>query len=244
MTRGTEMYKYDLHALTADFTYGGRADISAEEAVEAHINAGYSGLVLTNPWGKKIFSDPSHEGKDIKQLAEEFLAAYEKIKTAAGNALDIFLGAEATVECANGNFLLYGITPEFLLEYEPDRADKDWFSDFASYVHSRGDVLIYQATPFAPWSVVVDFSEEKKERMADGLEVYNHRRADICCNHFAAARAAHYGVGAVSGSDLSYTGGGIGGGILTEEPIASNADLVAVLKNRKYFLASEENKNV
>ena len=238
------MYKYDLHSLTADFTYNGRSDISAEETVEVHILAGYRGMVLTNPWGKKIFSDPSHDGKHVKQLAEEFLAAYEKIKTAAGNALDIFLGAEATVECANGNFLLYGITPEFLLEYEPHRADKDWFSDFASYVHSKGDVLVYQASPFAPWSVVVDFSEEHPERMADGLEVYNHRRADVCCNHFAAARAEHYNVGAVSGSDLSYRGGSVCGGILTEKPITSNADLVSVLKNRKYILVGEENKNV
>ena len=30
------MYKYDLHSLTADFTYSGRSDISAEE-IEALI---------------------------------------------------------------------------------------------------------------------------------------------------------------------------------------------------------------
>lgn len=240
------MYKYDLHSLTADFTYSGRSDISAEETVEAHIAAGYRGMVLTNPWGKKVFSDAAHEGKEIKQLAEEFLSAYEKLKTAAGNSLDVFMGAEATVECANGNFLLYGITPDFLYNYNPASADRNWFSEFASYVHSRGDVLLYQAAPFAPGSIVVEFSEKDKhpELTADGFEVYNHRRADICCNHFAADRAEYFELGCVSGSDLSYSGGSLGGGILTEAQITSDADLVSVLRSKKYLLAEEAKKNV
>ena len=236
------MYKYDLHSLTADFTYSGRSDISAEETVEAHIAAGYRGMVLTNPWGKKVFSDAAHEGKEIKQLAEEFLSAYEKLKTAAGNSLDVFMGAEATVECANGYFLLYGITPEFLFDYNPSRADRDWFSEFASYIHSRDDVLLYQAAPFAPGSIVVEFSEKDKhpECTADGFEVYNHRRADICCNHFAADRAEYFDLGCVSGSDLSYSGGSLGGGIATDVPITSNTELVSVLRNREYRLIKEE----
>jgi len=134
----------------------------------------------------------------------------------------------------------------FLFDYNPSRADRDWFSDFASYIHSRDGVLLYQAAPFAPGSIVVEFSEKDKhpECTADGFEVYNHRRADICCNHFAADRAEYFDLGCVSGSDLSYSGGSLGGGILTEAQITSDADLVTVLRSRKYLLAEEAKKNV
>ena len=236
------MYKYDLHALTADFTYSGRADISAEETVEAHINAGYSGLVLTNPWGNKVFRDKQHAGKSIKALGEEFIAAYEKLKSVAGSDLVVLLGAEMSVPSASGDFLIYGLTPEFILEYDRAISDARWFTDFIINMHSSGDILVYQAAPFANGAVIVDLNGKEKYalRTIDGLEVYNHCKAATCSNDFVEIRAEYYGVGGVSGSDLSHTGENVGGGIITKDPIMSNADLLNVLKSREYSICRGE----
>lgn len=228
------MYKYELHLQTKDFAPKFSDAPSAEEVVEKYIDAGYSGLVLTNPWGKSVFENEAYAEKDIKKLGEEFVSAYEKLKIAAGNDLTVLLGAEVTtVTHVPGDFLIYGVTPEFILDFEEEKADPIYFSDFIKYVHSKGDMLVYQASPFAPGSIFLDYDD------VEGLEVYNHRKADICRDFFACERAEYYGMGSISGSDLCYSGGSIGGGIATEAPITSNTELVSVLKSREYRLIKE-----
>ncbi|MBR6557543.1 MAG: hypothetical protein IKT70_00870 [Clostridia bacterium] len=236
------MYKYDLHALTSDFTYSGRSSISAEETVVAHIEAGYSGIVLTNPWGNKVFSDEQHAGKSMRTLGEEFISAYEKLRSVAGNDLVVLLGAEMSVPSASGEFLIYGLTPKFILEYDRTISDAMWFTDFITNLHSSGDILVYQAVPFANGSVIIDLNGKDKHplRTIDGLEVYNHCKADVCSNPFAQARAEYYGVGGISGSDLSHSGENVGGGIITKSPILSNDDLLTVLKSRDYSICKGE----
>ena len=91
------MYKYELHLATSDFAVGDRAGITAEEAVEKYIEAGYDGVVLTNQWGYKIYNE-----YEPLEAAEGFLSAYEKFKSAAGKDLRVFMGAEITMaRCTN-----------------------------------------------------------------------------------------------------------------------------------------------
>jgi len=231
------MYKYELHLATSDFAVGDRAGITAEEAVEKYIEAGYDGVVLTNQWGYKIYNE-----YEPLEAAEGFLSAYEKFKSAAGKDLRVFMGAEITMARCTNDYLFYGIDEDFINNFDPHSVYIDPMYEMFAYFHKRSDVLIYQAHPFLPWgrNVQTEYLEvpniRPHEYCIDGLQVYNGSKADRCNNEIAFDWALHYNAGMISGSDIFDKNGTIDGGIVTEQPIENNEQLVSVLKNREYKL--------
>ncbi|MBR5453653.1 MAG: hypothetical protein IKV54_06200 [Clostridia bacterium] len=239
------MYKYELHLSTRDFAPKHSDAPGAQQTVEAYLAAGYTGVVLTNPWGYEPFKRPDYIYKTAKQLVAEYLESYYRLKDAAGDDLDVFLGAEVTVRQCLNEYLVYGLTPEKLEEFDLSGiyAIKN-IPDIFKRIHSLGDVLIYQAHPFMPYSRVVEEVYQLRphvrplEQRIDGMEVYIAKDEEKA-NHFLARKwARDYNTPTISGSGYCQTGDRIAGGIATEEKIKDNADLVRILRSENYKLIS------
>lgn len=239
------MYKYELHLSTADFAPKYSDAPTAGQIVEEYLAAGYTGIVLTNPWGYRPFKRADYIYKTPRQLVEEYLEGYYKLKDAAGKELDVFLGAEVTVRQCLNEYLVYGLTPEKLKDFDLSGiyALKK-IPDIFERIHSLGDVLIYQAHPFMPYSRVVEEVFQLRpavrpaEKRIDGMEVYIAKDEDKA-NHFLTRKwARDYNTPTISGSGYCQVGDRIAGGIATEEKILDNADLVRILREEKYKLIS------
>ncbi|MBR6557541.1 MAG: hypothetical protein IKT70_00860 [Clostridia bacterium] len=239
------MYKYELHLSTKDFAPKYSDAPSAEEVVENYLKAGYSGIVLTNPWGYQPFKRSDYIYKSPKQLTEEYLEGYYKLKNVAGKELDVFLGAEVTFKHCTNEYLVYGLTPEKLAEFDLSGIySLKKIPDIFARIHALGDVLIYQAHPFMPYSRVVEEVYQLRpavrplEQRIDGMEVYIAKDEEKA-NHFLTKKwARDYNTPTISGSGYSSVGDRIAGGIATEEKIKDNSDLVKILSNEEYKLIS------
>ncbi|MBO4220565.1 MAG: hypothetical protein J5933_06555 [Clostridia bacterium] len=237
------MYKYDLHVQTSSFAPKYHDAPDAGRVVEAYLEAGYTGIVLTNPWGYIPFKRDDYIFKSPEELADEFMSAYEELKEKAGKDLDVFLGAEVTFRHCVNEYLFFGLDREYLDEFDYlcIYALKST-PDIIKRMHQRGNVLIYQAHPFMPYSRVFEeiyqmrYSHIDRQEKIDGLELYIEHDADKA-NHFLARRwVDHYKTPVISGSGFSRTGDKVGGGIETEERIRDNSDLLRILRSEKYRL--------
>ena len=75
----------------------------------------------------------------------------------------------------------------------------------------------------------------------DGIEVYNAHARHNSRNDLAEMWAARYDLLPISGSDVHHDYDLPGGGILTDEPITDMAQLMQILRERRYTLLREGN---
>jgi len=88
--------------------------VPAAEAVKVHRDAGYDGLVVTDHFGGYPLDD--FPGSP-REKVERFLVGYWLAKEAGEKyGVKVFFGAEPRLEEGPEDFLIYGLTPEFLLE--------------------------------------------------------------------------------------------------------------------------------
>ena len=77
--------------------------------------------------------------------------------------------------------------------------------------------------------------------LLDGVEVFNGSISHSPFRGEIATRwAEHYGLIQTSGSDLHHPDKPISGGILTNEPITTNEQLLAVLRSRDYQILRDD----
>ncbi len=212
-------YKTELHMHTLEVSVC--AKLTAAEMADLYIEAGYHTVVITNH-----YSPTTAEAMGANWCVDRYLEGYRKMKDHAKDKLTVLLGAELRFEEMLNDYLLYGVTEEFLYAH-PD-LHKMNLKDFYPLAHENG-ILVIQAHPFRNGMTV------RNPKLLDGVEVFNMHTAHFR-NQMALEWARHYGLLGTSGSDLHSQVYPMGGGILTDAPIESNEDLVRVLKERSAIL--------
>lgn len=210
-------YKTELHAHTREVSPC--ADLSVEEVTERYIAAGYSTLVLTNHYCDYVMENA---GETWEERINHYLSAYHAMKEYAGNRLCILLGCELRFTENQNDYLIYGLTEEFLREH-PD-LHKMTLKSFSEFSRKSG-LLLFQAHPFRNRMTVMP------PKYLDGIEVFNGHHGHDSRNQVADLYARRYGLLRCSGSDFHHVSSVESAGILTDEPVTSMDRLVEILKS-------------
>ena len=214
------MYQYELHCHTAGVSKCAHA--SPEEGAQIYIEAGYSGVVVTNHFNKYTFEDLP-EGTTWDQVIDHYLSGWQRFRDAAGDRLTVLLGMEIRFDQNEDDYLVYGLTEDFLRGH-PEIIDMT-VGEFSPLARQEG-MLLYQAHPFRNGMTVTDPS------LLDGIETYNGNLSHDSRNDIAMMWAEKHGLLQSSGSDFHDPGLRYRpqSGILTREPIRSQEELLAALR--------------
>lgn len=220
-------FKTELHCHTKEISPC--SNESFEEVVEKYIENGYTTLVITNHarswhWENMVPGDTWEEKVDA------YFDVVNRASEYAGDRLNVLGGMEISFDGDPNDYLVFGITPEQLLSV-PEYY-KTSLGDFHSFAAENGFVII-QAHPmrFGMMTANVDW--------LDGYEIYNGHIHQHSHNDIAEAwgkRFTKHDLILTSGSDNHYKDQTPNSGIITDEPITSNKQLLAVLRGGKYEL--------
>lgn len=220
-------YKYEIHAHTKNTSKCGQLD--AEELVKKYKEAGYSGIVITDHYSPMTFTPTEFLSK--KKAIEHYLQGYRKAKQFETEDFSVLLGVELRFYATVNDYLIYGVTEEMLYEFPfllPLYIKK------ASKLFREKGCIFIQAHPFR------QFIRRANPKHLDGVEVFNGKaNKESNDNSLKWAEEINAKI-KTSGSDCHReTGVGLGG-IITEEPIKTNDDLIRVLKSGNYKLIRKQ----
>ena len=218
-------FKTELHAHTSEVSPCGH--VTAPEVAERFIAEGYSSLVITNHYCDYVID--TLKGSWQEKM-DYYVYPYHLMKEYAGDRLNVILGCELRFEESINDYLIYGITEEFL-RANPD-LHKMSLRTFADLAHENG-ILVVQAHPFRNGMTVVN------PALLDGMETFNGTPSYDGRNSVADAWAQQYGLIRTSGSDFHNPDQRGYGGILTSAAIRTGEELVSVLKSGNYTLHCE-----
>lgn len=208
---------FETHLHTAETSEC--AELSAQELVALYRENGYNGLVVTDHYVDTFFENTSLAWEN---KIERFLMGYRLAKR-AGDAcgMTVLLGIELRFQHNANDYLVYGVTPEFLLKHPRLYAmNEETFSTLAK----QHGLLVIQAHPFR------DQNELCPIEWLDGIEVFNGQPTHRNRNDLAQETANRCALIGLSGSDCHDLRSACTGGILEAYPIRSNKDLLAQLR--------------
>lgn len=218
-------FKTELHAHTSEVSPCGH--VTAPEVADRFIAQGYTSLVITNHYCDYVI-DPLKG--TWREKMDYYMHPYYLMREHAGDRLHVILGCELRFEGNINDYLIYGITEEFLRE-NPD-LHKMSLRSFSELAHEN-EMLVVQAHPFRNGMVVVN------PAYLDGMETFNGTPTYDGRNLIADAWAKRYNLLRTSGSDFHNPDQFGTGGILTSAAIRTGEELVAVLKSGDYTLHCE-----
>ena len=217
------MFKTELHCHSCDVS--GCARVNAEQIIEKFTSAGYTTLVLSNhlhPW-----THCHVKSESWSELVDKYMAGYYNLKEKAQGKLNILLGMELRVRENGNDYLIFGVTEEFLRAHENLLDMNIW--DVHKLTSENGMLLI-QAHPFRDGITVTN------PKAIDGVEVFNGHKGHDSRNDIAEAWADKFSLIKTSGTDFHYDYAPANAGIITEHEITDMAALIETLKSGNYEL--------
>lgn len=198
---------YDLHVHSNVGSLDGK--LSPEELVDIYVNAGYSGIVLTDHYDENQL----HRFRNLGGLYERntaWLNGYYRLRRAAENTeLIVECGMEYHIEAPNKashqHILLYGDVESNL------RGGRIYPYMTIEKLCEVPNVLLIQAHPYRLGECPVD------PVLVDGYEIWNTRSPENVHNDLAVLNCDS-GI-RTGGSDTYELKDAALGGIITEEPI-------------------------
>lgn len=183
------MYNIELHFHTAQSSHCGK--VPAEDGVKQYKDAGYSGIVVTDHFSKREREGP--DGQTWDEVCGRFLMGYHAAEKAAeGLDFHVFLGMEIRFPNDENDFLVYGISEQFLMEHPwiymmelPDLKE----------IAEKEKLYVVQAHPFRPKCVLAD------TEYLHGIEIYNGNPRHDSHNDLAYEAAKEHKLGMTVGSD-------------------------------------------
>lgn len=216
-------YKYELHCHTKEVSRC--AGASAAEAVRLYKEQGYSGIVITDHFSPMTF--PLSKVARPHKAVDYYLKGYKEALTYADDNFSVLLGMELRYYATANDYLVYGITEDFLrnngnlLKIYPKR--------FYKKAKENG-LIVLQAHPFRSGMIRIN------PKYLDGTEVFNgkataeqNEKSEIWANEQNMQIK-------VSGSDFHREANLAKGGIITDEPIKTNDDLLRILRSGEFEL--------
>ncbi len=228
-------YKTELHTHSAPVSACGKSE--PEEIVREYLEHGYSTVVLTNHLSRFTYKNKRMgdlSGLPWQEKIDYYMSGYHALKEAAGDRLNILFGCELRSNIDENDYLIYGLDEKFL------RSMIDFYdmptAEISAYVRRAG-FLFLQAHPFRDAMQMVNPS------LLDGIEIFNGNPSQDSRNDIARIWAERFGLLGTSGSDYHRTTeGAFAGGILTDEPITSNEQLLEILRSGKFELIRDNDK--
>lgn len=220
------MFKTELHCHSMDISECAR--VSVDDIIKKYTEAGYSTLVLANHLNRGTMK--FNQTEQWKEFIEKYWSAYEKLKERAQGKLNILPGAELRFNENVNDYLLFGISKEFLLKYEnmlelnPEKFHK---------IAKENGVLFVQAHPFRNGMTIVNPCH------LDGVEVFNGHKGHDSRNEIAYAWAEKFNLIKTSGTDFHYNDVPANAGIITDFEITSLDMLVSTIKEGNYTLIKD-----
>lgn len=225
------MYKLEMHLHTLGKSPCAKVDETTIS--ELYSEAGYDGIICTNHYISELFRSYYCRGTS-RDNALYYVDGYYTLKEkCADKGIDVFFGMELNPDAysyykpnpPHAELLIYGIEPDFVVD-NPDLLfrlnQKELFQ-----LSKECDWILAQSHPFRPCV------EPLNPRYLEAVEVLNGHPYQTNNNEKALAMAEKYNLLHTAGSDFHFTEG-IGGGVLLENPVGNNAELVKELRRRKH----------
>ncbi|MDD4688722.1 MAG: PHP domain-containing protein [Eubacteriales bacterium] len=224
------MFKTETHCHTNAVSRC--ASQTPKQQIEAYIECGYSTVIITEHFSDSSFE---HIEGDWKNKIDHFLSGYKKAKEAAKGRIEVLLGMELRNIYNANDYLVYGITEEFLYKYNNNDENFlemtiETFSDIAH----ENDVLLFQAHPFRNYMTITDHN------ILDGIEVYNGCVRHMSRNDICEMWAKKYNLLRNSGSDAHHEDDWGRGGFITQQKITNNKQLVEEMKRKPQLIITAE----
>ncbi len=220
--------KIDMHVHTSEVSRC--SHVSADEMVDLYSSAGYGGVVVTDHFSEETFDGMKigYKAKSWRKKVDYFLTGYHKaLDKAKAKGLLIYSGAEFNFPGSNNDYLVYGISEQFL--YENEDLLGSGFEAFVGLARRNG-IIIFQAHPFRCGMTPENLS------LIDGIEIFNGNMRHNSKNHLAYDYACRYNLKMLSGSDFHEIEDlGAGGISVKADLFPCNEDsLVSLLRSGAY----------
>lgn len=226
-------YLFEMHLHTDEVSRC--ANIPAKQIAELYLTTNYKGIVVTDHMNGSTFSKEPYKSASWDEKIDHFLEGYKILKEELNDKMVVILGMEINFYESENDYLVYGITEEFLrnngdlMAYSPE--------DFSTLCKENG-LLFLQAHPFRRGLTVEDWE------ILDGYEVFNGNPRHHSCNEIAEQWAKYHNKSIVtSGSDFHEVEDLAHGGVIFNNEIKTNDDLLRELKARNYTLYKTDFKH-
>ena len=228
-------FKTELHLHSAPVSACGKS--YPEEIVQVYLEHGYDTIVLTNHFSRFTFKNKRMGDLSAlpwQEKVDYYMQGYHELKIAAEGKLNVIFGCELRSNIDENDYLIYGLDEKFL------RDNEDLYDIPTPEVSARiraAGFLFLQAHPFRDNMMMVNPS------LLDGIEIFNGNPQQDSRNDIARIWADRFGLIGTSGSDYHRTvEGAFAGGILTDEPITSNEQLLEILRSGEFEMIKDNDK--
>ena len=210
------MFIYETHLHTCEGSACGR--VHGEDYIDYMVEKGYSGIIVTD----HFFNGNCAVPRDLpwKDRIEAYSEGYRRaLKAAEGKDFTVMFGVEYNFE--GDEFLLYGITPEWLMENERimDMTRHELYKTMKD-----AGAMVIQAHPYRERDYLVDI--KLTEGVFDGIEIYNAANGDNM-NALAFEYAKGLGTLMSAGSDIHFFHDKPMGGMAFDHKISSIKEFVS-----------------
>ena len=216
-------YKNELHCHCREVSHCADADTAL--VAKKYLEAGYSTIVLTNHFNQDTirgWGDDTYEA-----FVERYLAAADKLREAVAGKIHVLLGMEIRFSNNYNDYLVYGVTPEFLRGH-PEMLDLD-LGSFRKLVNENG-MLLFQAHPFRFGMTTTN------PQYLDGIESHNGHPHHNSNNDIAVAWTEKYGLLRCAGSDYHHERDVPTSGVITDHPITNQEELIQMLRSGAFTI--------
>ncbi len=218
------LYPYELHLHTGEF--GWCAHVPAATIVRNYEALGYAGIVVTNHYFEGGFA--AMPETSWAEKIENYLRGYEAAVAAVSrDDFDVLLGIELRFTEHFNDYLVYGMTPEQLIQYP--KLYEFTPSEFRKLADSLGWAFV-QAHPFRRGCEAIP------AEYLHGMEVKNMNPRHDSHNDAALAYAVEHGLAQTCGSDYHQLGDEAKAAMCFTERLRTSIDLA------KLILADYEDK--
>ena len=228
-------FKTELHLHSAPVSACAKA--YPEEIVQVYLEHGYHTIVLTNHFSRFTFKNKRMGDLSAltwQEKVDYYMSGYHELKEAAEGKINVIFGCELRSNLDENDYLIYGPDEDFL------RRNEDLYDVPTPEVSARvreAGFLFLQAHPFRDNMMMVN------PQHLDGIEVFNGNPQQDSRNDIARIWAERFGLIATSGSDFHKdVDGAFAGGILTDEPITSNEQLLEILRSGNFEMIKDNDK--
>lgn len=217
-------YKTETHLHTKESSYCGT--VPAVEIIKIYLERGY----------KTIFVTPHYHEPYLKRISDnlderiDYLLTGFKIAKEAGDkvGINVLLGIEIGLKETKSDYLVYGITEEFLRTHS---GFYDLSLDALIKLCQEHGFLIVQAHPFRDGMQLAPLKYQLP------IEVFNGRHYLNARNEQAQSYAKEHNLIGISGTDFHQLED-IPGGIITETKIKTAQDFINLVNSRNFTIIS------
>ena len=228
-------FKTELHLHSAPVSACGKS--YPEEIVQVYLEHGYDTIVLTNHFSRFTFKNKRMGDLSAlpwQEKVDYYMQGYHELKKAAEGKINVIFGCELRSNIDENDYLIYGLDEKFLRDNE-DLYDLPT-PEVSAKIRAAG-FLFLQAHPFRDNMMMVN------PQYLDGIEIFNGNPQQDSRNDIARIWADRFGLIGTSGSDYHRTvDGAFAGGILTDEPITSNEQLLEILRSGNFEMIKDNDK--